>query len=95
MDAYWKKVRLEARTAKSLFTREALERELAVVRHNGYSIVDEEVELGLRTIAVPIRSTAGEVVASLNVAVRASRIPVEDMARVLLPLMAPAQEALS
>jgi IclR family pca regulon transcriptional regulator len=95
LEAYWKKARLEARTAKSLFTREALERELTAVRNNGYSIVDEEVELGLRTIAVPIRGSAGEVVASLNIAVRASRIPVEDMARILLPLMAPAQESLN
>jgi IclR family pca regulon transcriptional regulator len=95
LEDYWKKARLEARTARSLFTREALEPELTAVRNNGYSIVDEEVELGLRTIAVPIRNSAGEVVASINVAVRASRIPVEDMARILLPLMAPAQAALN
>lgn len=95
LNSYWQKARLEARTAKSLFTRKALEQELTAVRNNGYAIVDEEVELGLRTIAVPIRNTAGVVVAALNVAVHASRIPVEDMARTLLPLMAPAQEVLS
>ena len=95
LESYWQKARMEARTAKSLFTRKALEQELVVVRNNGFAIVDEEVELGLRTIAVPIRNTAGVVVAALNVAVHASRIPVEDMARTLLPLMAPAQELLS
>jgi IclR family pca regulon transcriptional regulator len=94
LDDYWKKARLEPRTAKSLFTREALEDELTFVRNNGYSIVDEEVELGLRTIAVPIRRSNGDVVASINVAVRASRIAAADMARILLPLMAPAMEAL-
>ncbi len=95
LERYWQKARLEARTAKSLFTRNALEQELTTVRNNGYAIVDEEVELGLRTIAVPIRNTNGVVVAALNVAVHASRIPVEDMARILLPLLAPAQEVLA
>jgi IclR family pca regulon transcriptional regulator len=95
LERYWQKARLEARTAKSLFTRKALEQELIAVRNNGYAIVDEEVELGLRTIAVPIRNTNGVVVAALNVAVHASRISVEDMAPTLLPLLAPAQEVLA
>jgi IclR family transcriptional regulator, pca regulon regulatory protein len=94
LEAYWPRARLEARTPKSLVTREALEKELTKVRDNGYAIVDEEVELGLRTIAVPIRNTAGIVIAAVNVAVHGSRIAVEDMPRRLLPLLAPAQEAM-
>ena len=94
LDGYWRRVRFEARTPKSLATHAALERELLAIRGDGYAIVDEEVELGLRTIAVPVRNTAGLVVAALNVAVHASRIPVEDMPARLLPLLAPAQEAL-
>ena len=58
------------------------------------AIVDEEVELGLRTIAVPIRSTTGTVVAALVIALRSNRMAVEDMPARLLPLMAPAQEAM-
>lgn len=95
LEGYWRKVRFEARTPKSLCTRKDLECELTAVRNSGYAVVDEEVELGLRTIAVPIRNTRGIVLAALNVAVHASRIAVEDMPRFLLPLMAPAQEALS
>lgn len=92
---YWQSARFEARTPKSLCTRAEIERELTLVRNQGYAVVDEEVELGLRTIAVPIRNTRGIVIAALNVAVHASRIPVEEMPQRLLPLMAPAQEALS
>lgn len=95
LEGYWRRVRFEKRTAKSLVTRDALEQELSVIRAQAYAIVDEEVELGLRTIAAPVRNTAGMVVAAINVAVRASRIPVEDMPGMLLPLIAPAQEALS
>ncbi len=94
LDGYWRRVRFEPRTPKSLGTRAEIEQELMVVRDNGYAVVDEEVELGLRTIAVPIRNTRGIVIAALNVAVHASRIAVQDMAPILLPLMAPAQEAL-
>lgn len=94
LDGYWQRVRFEPRTPKSLHTRAALEHELTAVRSQGYAVVDEEVELGLRTIAVPIRNTGGIVVAALNVAVHASRISVNDMPGLLLPLLAPAQEAL-
>ena len=94
LDSYWQRVRFEPRTPKSLGTRGEIEQELTVVRNSGYAVVDEEVELGLRTVAVPIRNTRGIVIAALNVAVHASRIAVQDMAPTLLPLMAPAQEAL-
>ena len=94
MDDYWRRVRFQARTPKSLTTRAALEQQLSSVRKNGYSIVDEEVELGLKTIAVPIRNTHGAVVAALVVAVRASRVETEELPGRFLPLMAPAQEAL-
>jgi IclR family pca regulon transcriptional regulator len=89
LGAYWQRARFEARTPKSLVTRE-----LTKVRHKGYAIVDEEVELGLRTIAVPIRNTHGIVIAAVNVAVQGSRIAVKDMPQRLLPLLAPAQEAM-
>lgn len=94
LDGYWRRVHLEKRTAKSLATRDALEHELSAIRGQGYAIVDEEVELGLRTIAVPVRNTAGVVVAAINIAVHASRVAVADMPGTLLPLIAPAQEAL-
>jgi IclR family transcriptional regulator, pca regulon regulatory protein len=94
LEDYWRRVRPEPRTAKSIIAREALLRELARVQDDGYAIVDEEVEPGLRTLAVPLRNTAAVVIAAVNVSVHASRIAVADMPRVLLALLAPAQEAL-
>jgi IclR family pca regulon transcriptional regulator len=40
---------------------------------DGYAVVDQELELGLRSIAVPIRDSRGRVVAALNVSAHASR----------------------
>jgi len=58
----------------------------------GWSIVDQELEIGLRSISVPIRDRAGEVVAALNVACPSSRISPEDMhSKILLELQAASQ----
>lgn len=61
-------------------------------RVKGWSIVDQELEIGLRSISVPIRDHAGKVVAALNVACPSSRIEPDDMrSRILLELQAAAQ----
>lgn len=50
----------------------------------GYALNDQEVELGLRSLAVPIANAHGKVVAGLNVGVSAS-IPPEHLMRHFLP----------
>lgn len=65
-------------------------------RVKGWSIVDQELEIGLRSISVPIRDKAGEVVAALNVACPSSRISPEDMrTRILLELQSASQQITS
>jgi IclR family pca regulon transcriptional regulator len=62
-------------------------------RTKGWAIVDQELEIGLRSISVPIRDHAGKVLAALNVACPSSRISPEEMGgRILLRLQAAAQE---
>ncbi|MGA5205220.1 IclR family transcriptional regulator domain-containing protein [Streptomyces variegatus] len=58
---------------------------LASVRSQGYALVDEELEEGLRSIAVPIRDRSGRVVAALNTAMHASRRTPEECVTDLLP----------
>jgi IclR family pca regulon transcriptional regulator len=63
------------------------------VRRDGFSIVDQELELGLRSMAVPIQNPTGRVVASLNVGTHAGRVSIQDLqSRVLPHLRAAAQE---
>jgi IclR family pca regulon transcriptional regulator len=59
--------------------------EIARVREQGYAIVDQELEEGLRSIAAPIRNPAGEVVAAVNVSAHASRGTVTSLRTDLLP----------
>jgi IclR family pca regulon transcriptional regulator len=57
-------------------------------RLNGWSIVDQELELGLRSLSVPIRNRSGATIAALNVCCPSLRITPEDMrSRVLLALL--------
>lgn len=52
---------------------------LKTVQRNGYSIIDQELEHGLRALAVPIRNPMGKVVAALNVGVHAQRVPIQEL----------------
>ncbi|WP_186778433.1 IclR family transcriptional regulator domain-containing protein [Streptomyces salinarius] len=58
---------------------------LPEVRARGYALVDEELEAGLRAIAVPVRDRTGSVVAALNVAMHAARRTTEACETELLP----------
>lgn len=52
---------------------------LSSVRSNGYAINDQEIELGLRSLAIPVINARGTVVASMNVGVAAIQPSVDDL----------------
>ncbi|HEV2501871.1 MAG TPA: IclR family transcriptional regulator C-terminal domain-containing protein [Mesorhizobium sp.] len=85
---------LPARTSHTLTDPEALVAEFARVRLQGHAIVDQEVELGLRSIAIPLYNSRGQTVAAMNVGVAASRTEAEDMTRLYLPAMIDVQAEL-
>ena len=66
---------------------------LEKVRREGVSLVDQELEIGLRSIAVPVRSRSGEVVAALNIGTQAGRIGLGVMQTQLLPACAKPRNA--
>ncbi len=63
----------------------AFARVLAQVREQGYALVDEELEEGLRSIAVPVRDRTGRVVAAVNVAMHTTRRTAEQCVAEVLP----------
>ncbi|GII85501.1 IclR family transcriptional regulator [Sphaerisporangium siamense] len=85
LEAYFAKAPLERRTGRTLTTRESLTAELDRVRAQGWAMVDQELEEGLRSIAAPIRDRSGQVVAAVNVSSHASRTTVQSARRDLLP----------
>lgn len=85
VEAYLARVRLEPLTTRTVSSGQGLRAELAKVRTQGYSLVNQELEDGLRAIAAPIRDRTGRVIAALNISAHASRTSLEVMRRDLLP----------
>ena len=86
--------RLVARTEKTITGMDALLAEIEATGHRGYALIDQEVEIGLRSIAVPLEDARGRVVAALNIGVPAVVVPVEEMTSRFLPAMREVQVAL-
>lgn len=69
----------------TIVDKDELGREIARVREQDYALVDQELELGLRTVAVPVKNFRGEVVAAMNISVHAGRMTLEQMVERCLP----------
>ncbi|WP_329553472.1 IclR family transcriptional regulator domain-containing protein [Streptomyces sp. NBC_00696] len=76
---------LRALTPRTLTDPAALTAALETVRTQGYALVDEELEAGLRSIAVPVRDRRGRVVAALNTATHVTGRTVAEYVRDVLP----------
>jgi IclR family pca regulon transcriptional regulator len=57
------------------------------VRVDGHCLVDQELEQGLRSIAVPVRGRSGAVVAAMNVSTQAARRSAAALRRDVLPAL--------
>ncbi|MEU7041046.1 IclR family transcriptional regulator C-terminal domain-containing protein [Streptomyces varsoviensis] len=86
-------VRAEPRplTPRTVTDPRALARILDAAADGGHALVDEELEEGLRSIAVPVRDVSGRVVAALNVSTHAGRGTAEETRAALLPALRHAQ----
>lgn len=71
-------------TPHTLTGKKALREEIARVAEQGYAMVDQELEQGLRSAAVPIRDAGGNV-AALNISVHASRADMDELRDRYLP----------
>jgi IclR family transcriptional regulator, pca regulon regulatory protein len=84
LTAYLSPLRPEALTSRTITSVERLAAEVARVRAQGWALVNQELEDGLRAIAAPVRNPDGRVVAAVNISAHASRT-LESMRRDLLP----------
>jgi IclR family pca regulon transcriptional regulator len=82
---YLGRVELRRLAPRTVATADALGAELARVREQGYAIVDQELEEGLRSVAAPVRDRTGVVVAAINVSVTATRTSLDKIRTDLVP----------
>ena len=87
LDAYLEREPLVARTERTVTSPTKLRKLLRTVRESGHAVLDQELEVGLRSIAVPVRDTRGSVVAAMNVSTHAARVSLVDMRRRFLPVL--------
>ncbi|MBP1233468.1 DNA-binding IclR family transcriptional regulator [Arthrobacter sp. PvP102] len=85
---------LEPLTEFSITDREAFRSEIEQVRRRGYAVMDEENELGMRAVAVPVFNAQGYAFASLATAVPVFRLGLEDLVA-LVPVLQEAAAELS
>lgn len=82
---YLTEVHFEPRTQQTVFRPNELRAILADVRESGYALIDQELEDGLRSVAVPVRDTSGRVIASMNVSVNSHRVTIQELREEILP----------
>jgi IclR family transcriptional regulator, pca regulon regulatory protein len=78
-------IRFDRLTSRTVVNKARFREILAEVRAQGYAIADQELEDGLRSIAVPIRDATGKAIAGANISAYANRVTVQDMERRILP----------
>jgi IclR family transcriptional regulator, pca regulon regulatory protein len=89
---YLNKMKLHAYTPHTIVNKAQLRAELDKVRAQGYAIVDQELEIGLRSIAVPVRRKDHVVVAAVNAGVHVARADSRALCREFLPVLRRAAE---
>jgi IclR family pca regulon transcriptional regulator len=93
LDGYLASVKLTPLTRRTITDPARLRAELLRVRQQGWALVDEELEDGLRSLAAPIREPRGKVIAAINVSAPTRRGDPETLRTDLLPhLLATAQQ---
>jgi IclR family pca regulon transcriptional regulator len=95
IDSYLQRVKMVPHTVRTIVEPALLRRALQNVRSDGYAVVDQELELGLRSIAVPVQQADGRAVAAINVGAQAARVDLETMIRTYLPLLRTAAEQIA
>jgi len=85
LDAYLERVELVPLSPRTVTSRDALRAAVARVRSQGWALVDQELEEGLRSIAAPIRDRSGDTIAAVNLSAHVSRRSIEAARRTLVP----------
>lgn len=93
LTAFLERVRLERFTDSSVTDKDALRNAIDQAREQGYSIVDQELDSGLRSVAVPVFAGSGELLGAINISTNAARVDMETLMKVYLPRLQEAAEA--
>lgn len=87
LDAWIDEQSLVDHTPFSITEKQKLKNAIAISRSTGYSIVDQELDMGLRSIAVALKARDGRVIGAINISTNASRVKKAVLIEKYLPLL--------
>jgi len=87
LESYLDRCTPRARTSKTPTTRTEILERVERARSDGVAVTDEELEIGLRSLAVPVRDSRGKTVAAMSVSAMAGRVSVERLRQEFLPVL--------
>jgi IclR family transcriptional regulator, pca regulon regulatory protein len=79
LNQFLSRLRPKKITKFTVIDKSELHKAIFNVRKTGYAIGDQEVEIGFRSIAIPLKKRDGRVIAALNVGVHSERTPLRAM----------------
>ena len=95
LEAYFAAATFQRLTPQTVSSEADLRRVLKQVRQQGWAMVDQEVEVGVRSAAAPIRDQSGRVIAAINVSAHASRVNLRQLRRTHVPVVVDAARRIS
>lgn len=87
LDAWLEGVVLERHTDKSITNKAELRKCILKARQLGYSIADQELDSGLRSIAVPAYNANSKLLGAINISTNAARVDFDTLLKQYLPLL--------
>jgi IclR family pca regulon transcriptional regulator len=85
LNAYLARTELKPFLNRTITDPSVLRSRLQTIREHNYVLVDQELEPGLRSIAVPIRNRDGKYIAALNLSAHSARVSKTTMIREFIP----------
>ena len=95
LERYLSEVVLTPLTTRTVTSKPQLRRILNQVREQGWTIIDQEVEVGVRSVAAPIRDHFGRATAAINISSHASRVTLKVLRTTYLPVVLRAADHIS
>jgi IclR family pca regulon transcriptional regulator len=87
LDRYFQRAELRPVTPHTITDEGELRAELARIREHGWALVDQEFEIGLRSLGVPVHNADGKVVASVNCSTHVGRVDRDTLVDDFRPLV--------
>lgn len=87
LDAYLDRVELVPLTTRTTTDRDALRRQVLETGEQGWALVDQELEDGVRSVAAPLRDANRRVIAAINVSAHAARTTLDRLRREFVPVL--------